>query len=114
MTPGSSMMLRNSADGELGFRIIHFEDDKQFSELQRVPCFSIILISEGDGELNADFADYEISKGAILFFSPFQPFMIKSAMLKGVMINFHPDFFCIFRHRNEIACEGVLFNNPID
>lgn len=108
------MMLRNSADGELGFRIIYFEDDKHFSELQRAPYFSIILISEGDGKLNADFADYEISKGTILFFSPFQPFMIGATMLKGVMINFHPDFFCIFRHQNEIASEGILFNDPIN
>jgi len=30
------------------------------------------------------------------------------------MINFHPDFFCIFRHQNEIASEGILFNNPIN
>ncbi|MCS3736294.1 helix-turn-helix domain-containing protein [Mucilaginibacter dorajii] len=107
-----AIMLRNPADGELGFRIIHFDDDKHFNEVQRVPCFSIILISEGDGVLKADFTDYQISKGAILFFSPYQPFMIDGAMLKGIIINFHPDFFCIFRHQNEVACDGILFNNP--
>src|SRR5882724_3646209 len=112
MTPGSSMMLRNSADGGLGFRIIHFEDDKHFNELQRVPYFSIILISEGEGELKADFADYQISKGAILFLSPYQPFIIDGTTLQGVMINFHPDFFCIFRHQNEVASNGILFNDP--
>ena len=106
------MMLRNPADGELGFRIIHFEDDRHFNKLQRLPYFSIILISEGEGKLNADFADYEISKGTIAFFSPFQPFMIEASMLGGVIINFHPDFFCIFRHQNEVASEGILFNNP--
>jgi AraC family transcriptional regulator, transcriptional activator of pobA len=31
-----------------------------------------------------------------------------------VMINFHPDFFCIFRHQNEVACDGILFNTPND
>lgn len=107
-----AMILRNPADGELGFRIIHFEDDKHFNEVQRVPYFSIILVKEGDGELKADFSEYQISKGAILFFSPFQPFMISGATLKGVMINFHPDFFCIFRHQNEVACDGILFDNP--
>ena len=108
------MMLSNAADGELGFRIIHFEDDRHFSKLQRVPHFSIILVAEGEGKLNADFAGYEISKGTILFFSPFQPFMIQAPLLKGVMINFHPDFFCIFRHQNEVASEGILFNNPVN
>ena len=69
-------------------------------------------ISEGNGELKADFTDYQISKGAILFLSPLQPFMIDGTWLKGVMINFHPDFYCILKHQNEFACDGVLFNNP--
>jgi AraC family transcriptional activator of pobA len=112
MKTASATLIRNPADGELGFRILHFEDDKHFNELQRVPYFSIILISEGEGELKADFADYPISKGAILFLSPYQPFMIVCTSLKGVMINFHPDFFCIFRHQNEVASNGILFNDP--
>jgi len=107
-----AMILTNPVNGELGFRIIHFNNDKHFNEVQRVAYFSIILVSEGDGKLKADFTDYQISKGAILFFSPFQPFMIDGTSLKGVMINFHPDFFCIFRHRIEVACDGILFNDP--
>ena len=112
MKTESAMILRNPADGELDFRVIHFEGDQHFNKVQRVPYFSIILVAEGDGELKADFTDYQISKKALLFFSPFQPFMINGAMLKGVMINFHPDFFCIFRHRIEVACDGILFNPP--
>ena len=108
------MIFRNPVDGELGFRIIHFKGDEHFKEVQRVPYFSIILLSEGDGELKVDFTDYQISKGIILFLSPFQPFMIEGRTLKGVMINFHPDFFCIFRHQNELASDGILFNNPND
>ncbi|MDB5087139.1 MAG: hypothetical protein JWR09_1133 [Mucilaginibacter sp.] len=34
------MIVRNPADGELDFRVIHFEDDKHFNEVQRVPWFS--------------------------------------------------------------------------
>jgi len=112
MKTESAILLRNSSGEELGFRIIQFEDDQLFNEVQRVPHFSIILISGGDGELKADFTDYSISKGVILFFSPYQPFMIKGRILKGVMINFHPDFFCIFRHQNEVASNGILFNDP--
>ena len=112
MKTESAMILKNPADGELDFRIINFEDDKHFNKVQRVPYFSIILVSEGNGELKVDFADYQVSKETVLFFSPFQPFMIDGTMLKGVMINFHPDFFCIFRHRIEVACDGILFNDP--
>lgn len=107
-------MFINPADGELGFRVVDFEDDRNFNTLQRVPYFSIILILEGNGRLKADFADYRIAKGMMLFLSPFQPFMIEGGMLKGVMINFHPDFFCIFRHQSELASDGILFNNPKD
>jgi len=114
MKTESVVTLSNPADGELSFRIIHFEDDKHFNRVQRISCFSIILVTEGAGELKADFTDYQISKGAILFFSPFQPFMIRGTTLKGVMINFHPDYFCIFRHQNEVACDGILFNTPND
>ena len=112
MKTESAIILRNPADGELGFRIIHFEDDKHFNEVQRVPYFSIILVSEGDGELKVDFTDYKISKGSILFLSPFQPFMIDSTTLKGVMINFHPDFLYILKRQNEVSCDGILFNDP--
>jgi AraC family transcriptional activator of pobA len=27
------------------------------------------------------------------------------------MVNFHPEFFCLHKHRNEVSCNGVLFNN---
>ncbi len=29
----------------------------------------------------------------------------------GVLLNFHPDFFCTYRHQNEVETEGVLFHN---
>ncbi|MBK9492391.1 MAG: helix-turn-helix domain-containing protein, partial [Haliscomenobacter sp.] len=29
----------------------------------------------------------------------------------GWAINFHPEFFCIFKHHQEIASNGLLFNN---
>ena len=44
--------------------------------------------------------------------SPFQPFMIDSTTLKGVMINFHPDFLYILKRQNEVSCDGILFNDP--
>lgn len=38
--------------------------------------------------------------------------MVKAdAEFNGVLINFHPDFFCIHKHQHEVACNGILFNN---
>jgi AraC family transcriptional activator of pobA len=31
--------------------------------------------------------------------------------IEGKVIHFHPDFFCIMKHHDEVACNGVLFNN---
>jgi AraC-like DNA-binding protein len=103
--------LKNPIDDSLGFRMIHFEDDTYFNELQRVGYFSIIWLSEGAGTLKADFTEYKLTTGTMLFFAPFQPFMIKGENIKGVMLNFHHDFFCIIKHHREVACDGILFNN---
>ncbi|MFL5747813.1 MAG: helix-turn-helix domain-containing protein, partial [Niastella sp.] len=33
---------------------------------------------------------------------------------KGILIQFTPSFFCLFKHRQEVSCNGVLFNNLYD
>ena len=103
--------IKNPVDGSMGFRMIHFEDNSPFKELQRVGHFSIIWIHEGEGRLKADFTEYNITAGTMLFFAPFQPFMITGEHVKGVMLNFHHDFFCVIKHHKEVACDGILFNN---
>jgi AraC-like DNA-binding protein len=41
--------------------------------------------------------------------------MIKPAgKCNGIMIQFTPSFFCLFKHRQEVSCNGVLFNNLYD
>jgi hypothetical protein len=69
-------------------------------------------VTNGSAQIKADFSDYQISNNSLLCFSPYQPFMVSdSEKLQGVVINFHPDFFCIHKHHKEVACNGVLFNN---
>lgn len=105
-----SPVIANPVDGGLGFQMVHFEDATQFNTLQKFGYFTIIWIMEGNGSLKADFTQYPLQAGSIMFFAPFQPFLI-TGELKGVMMNFHHDFFCIIKHHREIACDGVLFNN---
>jgi YesN/AraC family two-component response regulator len=38
----------------------------------------------------------------------------KNEDIKGIALQFHPDFFCIHKHQTEVACNGVLFNNIYD
>ncbi|MDP4263509.1 MAG: helix-turn-helix domain-containing protein [Bacteroidota bacterium] len=106
------LTLINPLNGHLAFKIFPFEDNSYFDHLQRLNYYSIILITQGEGRIKADFSEYDFSGKTIMFFSPYQPYMILSKKeLKGFSINFHPDFFCIHKHQKEVACNGILFNN---
>lgn len=108
----TAFTLVNPQTKALAFKIFAFEDDSYFSNLKNQNFYSMILVTEGKGKLRADFSEYEFHPDCIICFSIYQPFMIKAeAGFKGILINFHPDFFCIHKHHHEVACNGVLFNN---
>lgn len=104
--------LVNPQNGNLAFKVFSFEGHSRFDHLQRLNYYTMILVLKGTGKLVADFSEYEIAADSLICFSPYQPFLIKEANdLQGVVVNFHPDFFCIHKHHAEVACNGVLFNN---
>jgi AraC family transcriptional activator of pobA len=112
MTDKSVLTLINASNGNLAFKIFSFEDNSYFDHLQRLNYYSIIIITKGNGNLKADFSEYSFVENTMMCFAPYQPFMISTGEeLKGMVINFHPDFFCIHKHQKEVACNGVLFNN---
>ena len=106
-----ALTLVNPQNGNLAFKIFSFDDNCVFDHLQRLNYYSIILITEGVGKLKSDFSEYDFSQNSMLCFAPYQPFMLATKKhLKGIALNFHPDFFCIHKHQKEVACNGVLFN----
>lgn len=108
----STFTLVNPQNGNLGFKLSFFSDHSSFDHIQRLSYFSLLWIMEGSGELKADFSEYKFGEQVLLAFSPYQPFMIsKASNIKGVVINFHSDFFCILKHHKEVSCNGILFNN---
>ena len=112
MNTQTSFTLVNEQNGNLAFKLAGFEDTSAFDHIQRHNYFSLLWITEGSGELKADFSKYTFGKNSLLAFSPYQPFMIsKGKNVKGTAIHFHPEFFCILKHNKEISCNGVLFNN---
>ena len=112
MIDQSTFTLVNPQNGNLAFKLSIFEDNCQFKEIQRLNYFSLIWIKKGNGKVKVDFSEYDFTENQLLAFSPYQPFMLKSDVkLEGVIINFHPEFFCIHKHQAEIACNGILFNN---
>lgn len=104
--------LVDPKNGNLAFKVMPFEDNSHFDHLQRLNYYSIIWVQSGSGKLTADFADYNFNAGAMMSFSPYQPFIMQADKpVRGIAIQFHPDFFCIHYHQKEVACHGVLFNN---
>lgn len=104
--------LVDPTNGNLAFKLFSFTGNNCFDHLQRHNYFSIIWIKKGAGKAKVDFSEYDFDKDTIFCFTPYQPFMIQeTSEIEGVVLNFHPDFFCIFRHQQEVACNGILFNN---
>jgi AraC-like DNA-binding protein len=104
--------LVDPINGNLAFKLFSFSGNSYFDHIQRHNYFSVIWIKKGIGKAKVDFSEYSFDKDTIFCFTPYQPFMIFEAeSIEGVALNFHPDFFCIHKHRHEVACNGVLFNN---
>jgi len=112
MTTQTALTLVNPQNGNLAFKLFSFEDDSYFDHLQRNNYYSLIWVTNGIGKVKADFSEYDFEKNSLFAFSPYQPFMFSANRnLKGIALQFHPDFFCIHMHQKEVACNGVLFNN---
>ena len=112
MTNSSTFTLINPQTGNLAFKHFSFNDNSNFDHIQRLNYYSLIWIKSGKGKVKVDFSEYDFVENQLLAFAPYQPFMLTSTQeTAGIVIHFHPDFFCIHKHHHEVACNGVLFNN---
>jgi AraC family transcriptional activator of pobA len=115
MTAQSVFTLINPQTKALGLRIYTFDDDAFFQHTNNESFYSMLLVYKGKGRLKADVSEYDFSGNSLICLSIYQPFSIQSeGEFSGVLINFHPDFFCIHKHQQEVSCNGVLFNNIYD
>ncbi|RBQ04264.1 helix-turn-helix domain-containing protein [Pedobacter miscanthi] len=104
--------LTNQQNGNLSFKVFEFDNNSYFDHIQRNNYFTLIIITAGEGLAKVDLCEYPFKENTLFAFYPYQPFMLESkGTLRGVSIQFHHDFFCIYRHHKEIASNGILFNN---
>lgn len=112
MTNKNTFTLVNPQNGNLAFKLFCFEDNSAFDHIQRLNYYTLIWVQKGDGKVKVDFSEYDFSENQLLAFAPYQPFMLTTNQaIEGIVIHFHADFFCIVKHHDEVACNGVLFNN---
>lgn len=111
----TAFTLINPQTKALAFKFFAFEDASYFKEQKNYQYYSIILVTKGKGSVRVDGAEYSFGPAFLMCFSVYQPFRIVSdGECQGILLHFHPDFFCIHKHQREIACDGVLFNNMYD
>ncbi|MDR6762079.1 YesN/AraC family two-component response regulator [Flavobacterium sp. 2755] len=112
MLSQSVYTLVNQQNGNLSFKVFEFDNSSYFDHIQRNNYFTIIIITSGEGVAKVDLCEYAFQENTLFAFYPYQPFMLASeGTLTGISIQFHHDFFCIYRHHKEIAANGILFNN---
>jgi len=112
MLSQSVYTLVNKQNGNLSFKVFEFDNSSYFDHIQRNNYFTIIIITSGEGLAKVDLCEYSFKENTLFAFYPYQPFMLASEEpLTGISIQFHHDFFCIYRHHKEIAANGILFNN---
>jgi len=114
MSP-ASFTLTDPQTKDIALKITYFKDNSLFNSLKRYNYFSMLLVSKGKGSVLRDETRYGFNSDCLLCFAIYQPFMVKpESEMEGVLIDFHPGFFCLFKHRKEVSCNGVLFNNLYD
>ncbi len=107
-----SNILVNRETREVAVKLAPVNAITDYSSLQRLNTYSVIWLYNGDGQLKSEIQEYAIRGNQMFFFTPYQPFCFThSGAVSGIALHFHPDFFCIEKHKSEVSCNGVLFNN---
>lgn len=110
-TPNSTT-LRNHWNNEVAFRISLLQPEN-LHHTHRLATYTFVWVRTGHATLQCDNRCYRVGEHTMMFFSPFQPFCLRSdALPDGSMFHFSNEFFCLEKHRHEVACNGVLFDNP--
>ncbi len=99
--------IRRVADGAL---LASLRDIEGTSEWQRAPLYAVVHLRSGAAVLETGQTSFTIQAPVLLFFTPYQEYAFHGDF-SGSHLSFHSDFYCIEKHRHEVACNGVLFNN---
>lgn len=71
-----------------------------------------VVLLKGEGAFSVDQINYSYQGCTILFLTPFQKLKLASETDENITILFfHGDYYCIEYHKEEVACNGLLFNN---
>lgn len=71
-----------------------------------------VVLLKGTGVFSVDQINYSYEGCTVLFLTPYQKLKLASETDEQICIMFfHGDYYCIEYHKEEVACNGLLFNN---
>lgn len=93
--------------------LLEFGEIAASTRWERDSLYSIIWLAEGRCLCRNGRVSLEVRAPALIFATPFQDLEIlpDGAPFAGRRLRFHGDFYCIERHKAEVSCNGVIFNN---
>jgi len=95
----------------IGLISLHEENVDSLNSADYRQYIKVLLLSKGS-ELQVDLAEYSVKQPSLFFVSPNQHLNIKKlGKEEGHFIFYNRDFYCIQIHDEEVACNGLLFNN---
>lgn len=74
--------------------------------------YKVLYVKKGSF-VRMDFRDYHVDQDSIFILSTGQYFDIGSES-EGILLFFHPNFYCIALHDDELGCDGILFDNVFE
>lgn len=96
---------------KLGLLTFTEENAHAVNEEKYKEFIKVLFLSAGC-EVQVDMIQYEIKQPSLFFVSPNQYLTVKKCGTeKGYFIFYNRDFYCIQIHDDEVACDGLLFNN---
>lgn len=77
--------------------------------------FKIIYLKK-NAKVVVDFAEIECKSNMLFFINGNRFFKIidGNSFVKGLMLHYDADFYCVKIHDKEVSCDGILFNNVFE
>ncbi len=72
-----------------------------------------ILFIPKNATIQVDFQEFNMKTDALLFINP-KVIVKPCETINGILIHFNRDFYCIEIHDQEVACDGILYNNVFE
>jgi AraC family transcriptional activator of pobA len=73
--------------------------------------YYLVILFDGQASFSVNFTTYTCSGKSLIFLAPYQLLQWHEGTSVVRMLKFHGDFYCIEYHKEEVSCNGILFNN---